>query len=138
MQLTAVLKKSPVVVVSRTMPTCRMCTQNYPNDQFAKGNGPRYLVCARCAVEHDMLAPGEISPLYSDEVATARLSLFSRRYRPWVLIVIGWTLFLNLGQGIPPWSTLFLATLALLTVVTPVRHFMTRTKFRSELARLTP
>lgn len=138
MRLTAVLKKRLVMVRPIPMPTCRMCTQNYPNDQFAKGNGPRYLVCARCALEHDMLAPGEKSPLYSDEVASARLSLFSRRYRPWVLMIIGWTLFFYMGQGIPPWTTLFLGALILLTIVTPVRHFMTRTKFRSDLARLTP
>lgn len=138
MHTTAVLKTRLSMVRLSIMPTCRMCTQNYPVNQFVKGNGPRYLVCARCAVEHDMMAPGETPLLYTDEVARARLSLFSRRYRPWVLIIIGWTLFLSMGRSIPPWSTLFLIVLIILTLTTPIRHFMTRTKFNFELSRLSP
>ncbi len=136
--MTVALKERCLLERLTPMPVCRMCTQNYPVNQFVRGNGPRYLVCARCAVEHDMMAPGETPLLYTNEVARARLSLFSRRYRPWVLIIIGWTLFLSMGRSIPPWSTLFLIVLIILTLTTPVRHFMTRTKFNFELSRLSP
>ena len=77
------------------MPVCRMCTQNYPNSQFVSGNGPRYQVCVRCAAENDMLAEGETTSLYSDELLKSRSALFARRYRPWAFLGAGWLLFLT-------------------------------------------
>ena len=64
-----------------------MCTQNYPNSQFVSGNGPRYQVCVRCATENDMLAEGEETALYSDELVRARSALFARRFRPGVFFL---------------------------------------------------
>ena len=58
------------------MPTCRYCRGVYPQDQFIRGNGPRYLhVCVRCAVEQGFVTPDEVPQLYSDEIARARTSL---------------------------------------------------------------
>lgn len=120
------------------MPTCRMCTQNYPNSQFISGNGPRYQVCVRCATENDMLAEGEQSNLYSDELAKSRSALFARRYRPWAFLGAGWILYLSFGSGIELWSNLLLTTLVIGSLATPVLHFLSKTKFRAELARITP
>ena len=120
------------------MPVCRMCTQNYPNSQFVSGNGPRYQVCVRCAVENDMMAEGEVTSLYSDELVKACSALFARRYRPWAFILAGWILFFSFGSGIELWSNLFLGALLIGTLATPVLHFMTSTKFQAELAALSP
>ena len=120
------------------MPTCRMCTQNYPNSQFISGNGPRYLVCVRCADENDMLAEGESSSLYSDEIVKARSALFARRYRLWAFLGSGWLLYLTFGSGIELWSNILFGTLLIGTVETPVIHFLGTTKFNAELSRLTP
>ena len=120
------------------MPVCRMCTQNYPNSQFVRGNGPRYQVCVRCATENDMLAEGEETALYSDELVRLRSALYARRFRPWAFLLAGWVLFFSFGSGIELWSNILLGTLILGTLVTPVLHFMGSTKFRAELAALTP
>jgi len=120
------------------MPSCRMCKQNYPNSQFVSGNGPRYLVCVRCATENDMLAEGETTTLYSDELAKERSTLFARRYRAWGFLVAGWLLYLTFGAGIELWSNIFLTALILGTLATPVLHFLNTTKFQAELAKLTP
>ena len=120
------------------MPVCRMCTQNYPNSQFVSGNGPRYQVCVRCATENDMLAEGEETALYSDELVRLRSALYARRFRPWAFLLAGWVLFFSFGSGIELWSNILLGTLILGTLVTPVLHFMGSTKFRAELAALTP
>jgi len=71
------------------MTTCRMCTQNYPSSQFVSGNGPRYQVCVRCAVENDLVDAEEVPQLYSDDLAKSRLALFGRRYRLWFFIGVG-------------------------------------------------
>ena len=120
------------------MPVCRMCTLNYPNSQFVSGNGPRYQVCVRCAAENDMLAEGETTSLYSDELLKSRSALFARRYRPWAFLGAGWLLFLTFGTGIELWSNILLGVLVLGTLATPVLHFLTSTKFKAELAALTP
>ena len=120
------------------MPVCRMCGQNYPNSQFVSGNGPRYQVCVRCAIENDMLAEGEETTLYSDELVRLRSALYARRFRPWAFLLAGWVLFFSFGSGIELWSNILLGTLVLGTLVTPVLHFMGSTKFQAELAALTP
>ncbi|HJN70878.1 MAG: hypothetical protein QF365_02770 [Candidatus Thalassarchaeaceae archaeon] len=115
-----------------------MCKQNYPNSQFVNGIGPLSLVCVRCATENDMLAEGETTTLYSDELVKARSTLFARRYRPWAFLGAGWILYLTFGAGIELWSNIFLVTLVLGTLATPALHFLTSTKFKAELAKLTP
>jgi hypothetical protein len=115
-----------------------MCGQNYPNSQFVSGNGPRYQVCVRCAIENDMLAEGEETTLYSDELVRSRSALYARRFRPWAFLLAGWVLFFSFGSGIELWSNILLGTLVLGTLVTPVLHFMGSTKFQAELAALTP
>ena len=126
------------MVRSRNMPTCRMCTQNYPLSQFVSGNGPRYQVCVRCAVENDLVGAEEVPQLYSDDLAKSRLALFGRRYRLWFLIAVAWFLYLTLGSGIELWSSVFLVVLVIATLATPVLHFLGSARFNAELARLTP
>jgi|TARA_B110000438_G_scaffold53599_3_gene53750 hypothetical protein len=120
------------------MAYCRFCKQNYPESQFVKGNGPRYLVCARCAIEQELAEVDEVPELYSDDLVKARFSLFSRRYRSWFAIGTGWTLYFTLGNEIELWSNLFFITLVLGTLATPVLHFLGSSRFKAELSKLTP
>jgi hypothetical protein len=94
------------------MAYCRLCKQNYPESQFVSGNGPRYLVCARCAIEHELADVDEVPQLYSDDLVKARFTSG-----------IGWTLYFTLGNEIELWSNLFFTTLLLGTLATPVLHF---------------
>jgi hypothetical protein len=120
------------------MAYCRLCKQNYPNSQFVSGNGPRHLVCGRCAIEHDLADVDEVPQLYSDELVRARFALFGRRYRLWFAITTGWILYFTLGNEIELWSTLFFISLVLGTLVTPVLHFLGSARFNAELSKLTP
>ncbi len=120
------------------MAYCRLCKQNYPDSQFVSGNGPRYLVCVRCAIEHDLAEIDEVPQLYSDELVKARFALFGRRYRLWFAISIGWTLYFTLGNGIELWSNLFFVSLILTTLAAPVLHFLGSARFNAELSKLTP
>ncbi len=122
----------------KLMPTCRMCTQNYPLDQFVSGNGPRYQVCVRCAVDNDLVDREDAPQLYSDDIVKARTSLFARRYRMWIFVLIGWPLYLTLGRGIELWSSVFLVTLVICTLAAPVMHFLGSVRFNAELAKLSP
>ena len=85
-----------------------------------------------------MLAEVEETALYSDELVRLRSALYARRFRPWAFLLAGWVLFFSFGSGIELWSNILLGTLILGTLVTPVLHFMGSTKFRAELAALTP
>ena len=100
-----------------------MCKQNYPQSQFISGNGPRYLVCARCGIEHGLADPEEVPQYYSDEVLNARFALFTLRHLPWIAVLVGWLLYLSLGRGIELWSGIFFVVLILGTLVAPVLHF---------------
>jgi len=132
------LKERTFVVRLKLMPTCRMCTQNYPLDQFVSGNGPRYQVCVRCAVDNDLIDREDAPQLYSDDIVKARTSLFARRYRMWIFVLIGWPLYLTLGRGIELWSSVFLVTLVICTLAAPVMHFLGSVRFNAELAKLSP
>ena len=122
----------------KSMPTCRMCTQNYPLDQFVSGNGPRYQVCVRCAVDNDLVDRKDVPQLYSDDIVKARTSLFARRYRMWIFVLVGWPLYLTLGRGIELWSAVFLLVLIICTLAAPVMHYLGSVRFNAELARLSP
>ncbi len=122
----------------KLMPTCRICTQNYPLDQFVSGNGPRYQVCVRCAVDNDLVDREDAPQLYSDDIVKARTSLFARRYRMWIFVLLGWPLYLTLGRGIELWSSVFLVVLVICTLAAPVMHFLGSVRFNAELARLSP
>ena len=135
---TVALKERAFVVYLSDMPTCRICTQNYPLNQFVSGNGPRYQVCVRCAVDNDLVDSENTPQLYSDDLVKARTSLFARRYRMWIFILFGWLLFLTLGRGIELWSNVFLVVLMFSTLATPVLHFLGSARFNAELAKLTP
>jgi len=126
------------VVGLKLMPTCRICTQNYPLDQFVSGNGPRYQVCVRCAVDNDLVDREDAPQLYSDDIVKARTSLFARRYRMWIFVLLGWPLYLTLGRGIELWSSVFLVVLVICTLAAPVMHFLGSVRFNAELARLSP
>ena len=126
------------MVRPKRMPACRMCKQNYPQSQFISGNGPRYLVCARCGIEHGLADPAEVPQYYSDEVLNARFALFTLRHLPWIAVLVGWLLYLTLGRGIELWSGIFLVVLVLGTLVVPVIHFLRSARFNAELSRLTP
>jgi|TARA_B100001996_G_scaffold381601_1_gene371358 hypothetical protein len=120
------------------MPYCRLCKQNYPSSQFVSGNGPRYLVCARCAIDHELADIEEVPQFYSDELVKARFALFGRRYRLWFAIATGWLLYFTLGNDITLWSNLFLVALVLGTLATPVLYFLGSSRFNAELSQLTP
>ena len=120
------------------MPTCRICTQNYPLDQFVSGNGPRYQVCVRCAVDNDLVDREDAPQLYSDDIVKARTSLFARRYRMWIFVLLGWPLYLTLDRGIELWSSVFLVVLVICTLAAPVMHFLGSVRFNAELAKLSP
>jgi len=126
------------VVRPKLMPTCRICTQNYPLDQFVSGNGPRYQVCVRCAVDNDLVDREDAPQLYSDDIVKARTSLFARRYRMWIFVLLGWPLYLTLGRGIELWSSVFLVVLVICTLAAPVMHFLGSVRFNAELAKLSP
>ncbi len=120
------------------MPTCRKCNQTYNQSHFISGNGPRYLICGRCAVETGLVTVDEAPQFYSDDLARARLVLYSKRYRPLAFTSAGWILFLTLGRGIELWSGVFFGTLLVATLATPVLHFLGSARFNAELSRLTP
>ncbi len=126
------------MVRPKLMPTCRICTQNYPLDQFVSGNGPRYQVCVRCAVDNDLVDREDAPQLYSDDIVKARTSLFARRYRMWIFVLLGWPLYLTLGRGIELWSSVFLVVLVICTLAAPVMHFLGSVRFNAELAKLSP
>jgi hypothetical protein len=132
------LKERTSVVRPKLMPTCRICTQNYPLDQFVSGNGPRYQVCVRCAVDNDLVDREDAPQLYSDDIVKARTSLFARRYRMWIFVLLGWPLYLTLGRGIELWSSVFLVVLVICTLAAPVMHFLGSVRFNAELAKLSP
>ncbi len=135
---TVALKERAFVLCLSGMPTCRICTQNYPLDQFVSGNGPRYQVCVRCAVDNDLVDPEDAPQLYSDDIVKARTSLFARRYRMWIFVFFGWFLYLTLGRGIELWSIVFLVALVISTLAAPVMHYLGSARFNAELAKLTP
>ena len=62
------------------MATCRLCKGQYPDDQFIDGNGPRYLVCVRCAVEMGYLPAEEVPGYYDDPVSYTHLTLPTTPY----------------------------------------------------------
>ena len=126
------------MVRPKLMPTCRICTQNYPLDQFVSGNGPRYQVCVRCAVDNDLVDREDAPQLYSDDIVKARTSLFARRYRMWIFVLLGWPLYLTLGRGIELWSSVFLVVLVICTLAAPVMHFLGSVRFNADLAKLSP
>ena len=126
------------MVRPKLMPTCRICTQNYPLDQFVSGNGPRYQGCVRCAVDNDLVDREDAPQLYSDDIVKARTSLFARRYRMWIFVLLGWPLYLTLGRGIELWSNVFLVVLVICTLAAPVMHFIGSVRFNAELAKLSP
>ena len=72
------LKDIDPLELTRYMPTCRKCNQTYHQSHFISGNGPRYLICGRCAVEMGLVSPDEAPEYYSDELARARLVLYSK------------------------------------------------------------
>ena len=136
--MTVVLKDVSLLEIMSHMPTCRKCNQTYHQSHFISGNGPRYLICGRCAVEDGLVSPEEAPQYYSDELARARLVLYSKRYRPLAFTSAGWILFLTMGRGIELWSGVFFGTLLVATLVAPVVHLLGSARFKAELAKLTP
>ena len=120
------------------MPTCRICKQVFPQDQFITGNGPRYLVCVRCGVEPRFVSAEETPQLYSDEIVRGRTALYARRYGIWMTLFVGWMIFLSMGRGITFWSSAIFVVLLLSSIIIPIRHFLGAARFKAEKIRLTP
>lgn len=120
------------------MPTCRLCTCSYPSNQFIDGNGPRYLVCVRCAVSEGYLDEADVPALYNDQTAKARMTLYARRYGLLFWLTAFWTLWLILFQGIELWTTLTFIVLILATLIVPILFFLRTAKFNAQLRQLTP
>ncbi len=121
-----------------SMATCRLCRGCYPAAQFIDGNGPRHLVCVRCAVEQGYLAAEDVPDFYDDRTAMARMSLFARRYGSLFWLVSCWSLWALLFQGIELWTTLTLVGLLAATLVVPLLFFLRTAKFKAQLRQLTP
>jgi hypothetical protein len=120
------------------MATCRLCKGQYPTDQFIDGNGPRHLVCVRCAVEEGYLPAEDVPNLYDERTALARMSLFARRYGSIFWLFGGWIIWALFFQGIELWGNLLLVGLLLSTLLVPVLFFLRTAKFRAQLRQLTP
>ena len=120
------------------MATCRLCKGQYPADQFIDGNGPRYLVCVRCAVDEGYLPIEDVPGLYDDRTAMARMSLFARRYGSIFWLIFGWIAWGLAFKGIELWGNLILVILLLGTLVVPLLFFLRTAKFRAQLRQLTP
>ena len=135
--MTVVLKDVSLLELMSHMPTCRKCNQTYHQSHFISGNGPRYLICGRCAVEDGLVSPEEAPQYYSDELARARLVLYSKRYRPLAFTSAGWILFLTMGRyRALVWS--FLRYTAGGHSSCSVVHLLGSARFKAELAKLTP
>jgi hypothetical protein len=85
-----------------------------------------------------MVEPDEVPQLYSDELVNARMSLFSRRYAPWVLVFLGWALYFSFGNNLGIWSLIFFVSLIIITLIAPVIHFFGTARFKANLLKLTP
>ena len=120
------------------MATCRLCKGQYPDDQFIDGNGPRYQICVRCAVEMGYLPAEDVPGYYDDRTAKARMSLFARRYGPIFWLLSGWVIWVLFFQGFEICSTLILVTLLLSTLLVPLQFFLRSAKFKAQLRQLTP
>jgi hypothetical protein len=120
------------------MATCRLCKGQYPQSQFIDGNGPRHLVCSRCAVEEGYLPAEDVPNLFDDRTAMARMSLFGRRYGPLFWLFACWMIWAVLFQGIELWTTLILVGLLLATLAVPLRFFLHTARFKAQLRQLTP
>ena len=120
------------------MPACRLCRSVYPEDQFIRGNGPRYQICVRCGVAEGIVDADEVPQLYSDDISIRRLSVFGRRWMPWFWLGIGWFVWIILFQGLELWTTALLLLLLLSTLGLPVLHLLRTPRFNAELRKLTP
>ena len=85
-----------------------------------------------------LVEASEAPQLFNDEVARARVSLFSKRYRLPMFTGAGWILYLTLGTGIELWSNIFLGALVLATLASPVLLFLGSTRVNAELSRRSP
>lgn len=120
------------------MTACRLCRSVYPKDQFITGNGPRYQVCVRCAVEQGFLPAEEVPQLYDEATAKARLSLMARRYSGIGALLAGWTVWTLMFQGLELWTPLMGVVLGISTIAIPLQFFLGSARFQAELHRLTP
>lgn len=120
------------------MPTCRLCRSVYPEVHFISGNGPRYLVCARCGVENGYCTADEVPQLYDDATVRARLTLIGSRYAPALWLIIGWVLWALFFASLPLWGKASLVILVIATLAVPVMHLLGGAKFQAQLRRLTP
>ncbi|MDG1533568.1 MAG: hypothetical protein P8Q35_03910 [Candidatus Thalassarchaeaceae archaeon] len=120
------------------MPTCRLCRSVYPQEHFISGNGPRYLVCARCGVENGYCTEDEAPQLYDDATVRARLALIGGRYAPILWLIMGWVLWTMFFSSLPLWGKASLVILIIATLAVPVMHLLGGPKFQAQLRRLTP
>lgn len=120
------------------MTACRLCRSVYPKDQFITGNGPRYQVCVRCAVENDFVSADEAPQLYDDATAKARLRLMARRYSGIGTLLAGWSFWALMFQGLELWTPLMGAVLGIATIAIPLQFFLGSARFQADLRRLTP
>ncbi len=120
------------------MPTCRLCRSVYPQEHFITGNGPRYLVCARCGVDHGYVTSDEVPQLYDDPIVKARMSLMGRRYAPILWLIMGWVFWTLFFAGLPLWGRASLVVMLILTLAVPLMHLLRSAKFQAGMRRLSP
>ena len=89
-------------------------------------------------VEQGFVTPDEVPQLYSDEITRARTSLFARRYGIWATLIVAWSAWLTIGQGITFWTPAIFVALILMSIFAPIRHILGAARFKAELRRLTP
>ncbi len=120
------------------MATCRICRSVYPEEHFITGNGPRYLVCARCGVKHGYATADETPQLYSDALVKQRMTVLGRRFAPLFWVVVGWSLWTLFFAGIPLWGRASLVVMVVATLAAPIQYILGGPKYRAQMAKLTP
>ena len=120
------------------MPTCRFCESTYPREYFIHGIGPRKDVCQRCGLSEGLINEEEATMLFDAGLANSRLTLFTRRWSPWLWVLALWGLWFTLLSNIPTWGIFALVVLLLLSLFLPLNHLLGRARYSAVLARLTP
>jgi len=105
---------------------------------FIHGNGPKKDVCVNCGVNMGLTSQEDATNLYSDEVANARMNLFSRRWAPFFWIIILWNAWYFFIIDIEVWKWVFLGILILITLALPLYLLISSAAYSAKMHEITP
>ena len=120
------------------MPTCRHCGFTGNRMNFIHGNGPKKDVCVNCGVNMGLTSQEDATNLYSNEVANARMNLFSRRWAPFFWIIILWNAWYFFIIDIEVWKWVFLGILILITLALPLYLLISSAAYSAKMHEITP